>query len=389
MHLTHRIASAAAVAVALLTPMTTLAQGLPTLSARCAVDSLDPATAEARLVWAWNCATALNVKNPADPVLSYDYTNDTGTAAYVPLGAELFDYYESQDEFAANGYFGVPGYTGGVGINNALTMAGYQAGRISETVINGFQRWIKVDKTTKLPVPLGRPTYPTFGSQYNIVTATQLFPPPPIPGSNPPVYPNDCSLYTNQTGTTKYVGTWYMNGYCTSSCYTPEQEIRFATGNEKILDAMNALSNNVTTLAPGSTLQKIQLKTDSVASYTRDLHESTQVIFHIRTASGGELRVTDKHPVILAQGRVVEARSLKAGDQLIKANGAHDRIVSVTKTTHLGKVYNIKPRSTNRVSNILIAQGYLVGSSRYQNEDVDYINRIILGRSMPAHVIPR
>ena len=88
-------------------------------------------------------------------------------------------------------------------------------------------------------------------------------------------------------------------------------------------------------------------------------------------------------------GKVVEAHALKVGDKLIKPDGSLDPIVSVTKTSHFGKVYNLKPRSTNRVANLLIAQGYLVGSSRYQNEDVDYMNRIILGRAIPARVIPQ
>jgi len=59
------------------------------------------------------------------------------------------------------------------------------------------------------------------------------------------------------------------------------------------------------------------------------------------------------------------------------------------ETDYFGKVYNIKPASTNRVANILIAQGFLVGSSRFQNEDADFINRIILGHGIPANVIPQ
>jgi hypothetical protein len=86
---------------------------------------------------------------------------------------------------------------------------------------------------------------------------------------------------------------------------------------------------------------------------------------------------------------IMEASTLKAGTKLIKADGARDAIVSVTQTSYFGKVYNLKPAATNRVANILIAQGFLVGSSRFQNEDVDYINRILLGRGIPKSVLPR
>ena len=85
---------------------------------------------------------------------------------------------------------------------------------------------------------------------------------------------------------------------------------------------------------------------------------------------------------------VVKLRT-EAGNRLIKPDGTRDEVVSVTQADYFGKVYNLKPASTNRVANILIAQGFLVGSSRFQNEDADFINRIILGRGIPANVIPR
>jgi hypothetical protein len=44
--------------------------------------------------------------------------------------------------------------------------------------------------------------------------------------------------------------------------------------------------------------------------------------------------------------------------------------------------------SPEPVANILIAQGYLVGSSRFQNDDVGYMNRILLLRAAPD-VMPR
>src|SRR6185436_19957410 len=168
---------------------------------------------------------------------------------------------------------------------------------------------------------------------------------------------SDCRLFTDMNGTQPYNGTFYVNVFCTSSCYTPEQTVSFVTGDEKILDAATAVRpTGLTTVAPGSTLEKIRFQTNDVASYTQELRDVTNVIFEIRTASGGELRVTDKHPDIQDNGRVVEAASLKVGDKLIKADGSRDRIVSINKTTHFGKVYNIKPRSTSRVANILVAQ---------------------------------
>ena len=254
----------------------------------------------------------------------------------------------------------------------------------------GFQKW-----TGPNNLLLPRPTYPTFGNNGDINTATQLFTPAMTCTATDVCTvnnPNDCRLFTDVNSTvpanTSVTG-FYVNGYCVSSCYLPDQQIAFDGGNEGILDAMNELRTGVTTLTPKSTLDSINTQTDEVASYTHDIHEAHQAIFTITTRSGGQLKVTDKHPILEGDGRIVEARSIKVGNRLIKPDGTRDEVVSVAKSDYFGKVYNLKPASTNRVANILIAQGFLVGSSRFQNDDVDFINRIILGHGIPHNVIPR
>jgi len=82
----------------------------------------------------------------------------------------------------------------------------------ASTAAGGFQKWTEID-TLALP----RPTYPTFGNNLDINVATQIFP-------NPNYSLVDCSLYAD-AGTVTKVNTsvtgFYVNGFCTSSCYTP------------------------------------------------------------------------------------------------------------------------------------------------------------------------
>jgi len=364
---------AATGAATLLQP--TVAHAVPILSIRCAIDAIDIPTAKLRLEWARACGAKLNVITPVNPILPAQayLTGTFSTNGAIPL----MEYIENDDFWGKNSFSG----DSGAGINQIFTQNQWRVGPyIAGTVAGGFQRWTEADSFA-----LTRPNYPTFGNNLDINVAAQLFP-------NPNYSLLDCRLFTNQTATTvanTSVTGFFVNGYCTASCYTPDQNISFSDGDATILDALTALRDDVKTLTSTSTLENISLKTDHVATYTRELHDSTHVIFDIRTAAGGQLKVTDKHPVLVDSGRIMEARSLKAGQSLIKADGTRDQIVSVDKTTHFGKVYNLKPEATNRVNNILIAQGFLVGSSRYQNEDVDFMNRIILGRAVPAHVIPR
>ncbi len=352
----------------------TPALATPVLQIRCSTDSLDPATARLRLEWARACGDKVNVVSPVLPVPPAQVVATGAVSANG--GIPLVEYIETNDFFGKNSFSGDV-----ASVNQNFIQNQWRVGPITATkVAGGFQEWTEPDA-----LALTRPTYPTFGNNADINVAAQIFP-------NPNYSLVDCSLYSD-AGAVSRVDTsvtgFFVNGFCTSSCYTPDQQITFSDGPEAIIDATNALRTGVRTLTPNSTLQNLKFHTDDVESFTREIHDSTHVIFDIRTASGGELKVTDKHPVLVGTGRIVEARSLKAGDKLIKADGTRDPITSVTQTTHFGKVYNLKPTSTNKVANILIAQGFLVGSSRFQNEDVDFMNRIIVGRSIPRHVIPQ
>ncbi len=356
---------------ALLQPIA--AHATPILQIRCQSDSIDIPTAKLRLEWARACGVKMNVQSPTNPPApASTYLTGTNDVNGIPL----HEYIETND------FWGRNSFSGDVeAVNQVFTQNQWHVGQYTaSTAAGGFQKWTESDT-----LALNRPTYPTFGNNADINVATQIFP-------NPNYSLVDCSLYTTAAATTKVdtsVTGFFVNGYCTASCYLPEEQIMFADGPEAIIDATNQLRTGLRTLTPGSTLNKFSFRTDDVESFTRDIHDADHVIFDIRTASGGELKVTDKHPVVIGTGRIVEAQTLKAGQQLIKADGTRDPITSVTKTHFMGKVYNVKPVSTNKVANIIIAQGFLVGSSRFQNEDVDFINRIILGRSIPRHVIPQ
>jgi hypothetical protein len=361
------------------------AGGTPILEQRCASDSLSPAQARVRLEWARQCGVRTHFTSPTMPLgTALSYLTGANSSNNIPL----VEYLETSAADGRNTFSGIDADVNQTYVQNQWHPLLWSASNDPF----GFQKW---SGTTALALP--RPTYPTFGNSGDINAATQLFTPPITCDAATGTVcamanPNDCSLYTDAGGTqpaNTSVSGFYVNGYCVSSCYLPDEQIAFDGGNEGILDAMNELRTGVTTLTPTSTLDHIQTHTDDVASYTHDIHEATQVIFTITTKSGGQLKVTDKHPILEGDGRIVQASSIKVGNRLIKPDGTRDEVVSVTKGDYFGKVYNLKPASTNRVANILIAQGFLVGSSRFQNDDVDFINRIILGHGIPQDLIPR
>jgi hypothetical protein len=355
----------AALAGGLLLPLTALAQ--PVLQERCASDSLDITQGRERVEWARTCGLLRNVRNPNGHYL----TNPEEAEAGLPA---LYDYIEPVSSDGRNAY---AGSVHGFNINESYIQSLYGSGAIYQSKdANGYYKWTKLSTRLK-----PQPQYPTFGATGNLYDPAnkQLY--------RNPRDPTDCTLYSD-VGATIPATNFFINGYCVASCYTPEQEVLFSDGYAPILDAVNARKEDLVTLAPDATLDAPTLKVNRTYSYVAELRDFNHRIYDIRTASGGLLRVTGDHGVLRSDGRMVQAHTLKAGQELLKADGTPDSIASISTSQHFGKVYNLRPVSDDLISNVVVAQGYLVGSSQFQNDFVRYINRSILHKHIPHEVIP-
>jgi hypothetical protein len=171
-------------------------------------------------------------------------------------------------------------------------------------------------------------------------------------------------------------------GLCVAGCYVEGTALQFADGPMGIKAAALSDKANLVTLAPDATLDNITLIDNQVDRYTTDVVEAKQTIYTLRMQSGGQLRVITEHPLLGPDGVIRQAQALKVGDSLVRADGKPDPIVSVQVDSVFGKVYNVRPVTTDYTSNIIIAEGYLNGSLRYQNEFLDTINSLILRRSL-------
>lgn len=171
-------------------------------------------------------------------------------------------------------------------------------------------------------------------------------------------------------------------GLCVAGCYVAGTQLRFAEGPVDIKLARERGQLDLVTLAPTATLDNLQTVTNKVQSYTTDLEASWQTIYTLVMRSGGTLRVTDEHPLLTSDGVIRQARSLKVGNQLVRDDGKPDPIARIEVHKMFGRVYNVKPVTTDYTSNLLIAGGYINGSVRYQNEFLDTVNSLILRRAL-------
>jgi hypothetical protein len=241
--------------------------------------------------------------------------------------------------------------------------------------ITAQQAWSyrnEFDVAAGMPKPKTLYTYPLFGWLYPDIYRTVVW-----------VAPTDrnaqCPLPYNGT----YGGYARVVSECLVGCYTPEQKLRFSTGEVTIQDAEENDRTDIVTLSAVASMERLSFQTGQVASYTVDIVDAEQTILNIRTRSGGHLRVTTNHPIVDSSGVMKQADEFLEGDELIREDGSLDPIVSIEKELFYGKTYNLKPDTYDALTNIVVAQGFLNGSGRYQDKTVTEGNRALLRRNIP------
>ncbi|QRN93889.1 hypothetical protein JRI60_32645 [Archangium violaceum] len=177
------------------------------------------------------------------------------------------------------------------------------------------------------------------------------------------------------------------DGVCEPGCYTPDQQVLFEAGEQSISAAQSIGRADLITLSPDATLDNLTYIANPVATYTLDKDPAKQEILDFHMESGGSLSVTEHHPLVTSEGAVSKAMDFIPGEYLVKQDGTLDKILAIERREWFGKVYNLRPVSRDLTSNILVAQGYLNGSIRYQSEYVEELNRIILRNNVPADLV--
>jgi len=179
----------------------------------------------------------------------------------------------------------------------------------------------------------------------------------------------------------------YIAAICVVDCATPEQNVLAASGDFKKLEYIhfeNAWHEQFKYVATLGTNAKMDSKTvikTTVDQWTSGSEEDHAVIV-FGMASGRELRLTQGHAVIGADGVMKEAREFKVGDSLVQLGGTRDAIVSLRTENFRGKVYNVYVKSSDAKHNVMLINGYLTGTAFYAGEGIEYLNRQILRGAM-------
>lgn len=221
----------------------------------------------------------------------------------------------------------------------------------------------------------GRQLYPSFGrSYYDSSTKKYTFELIEAPTDENA----SCEVIPKSEG-------WKILWMCAQGCYTPDQYLLVEKGYKQI-NKLNKTNDHIYTLNKHSTLQKLEYRLQNIESIIKDATDSKQEILNFTLSTGANLKVTLNHPLVDKSGIVKEARMFKVNEHFVDEKGMPVEIYEIKKENYFGKVYNVDLASDVHEENLILAQGVLNGSIKYQNEWAKQMNRIILRSIIPQNL---
>ncbi|NBD14302.1 MULTISPECIES: Hint domain-containing protein [Corallococcus] len=165
-------------------------------------------------------------------------------------------------------------------------------------------------------------------------------------------------------------------GTCVTGCYTAKQRVSFGGEYWPIADAYASGVRTVTALTKDALLDAPATGEQPIRAFVAG--DTVEDVFAIETADGRRVEVTAEHPMVLASGEMVKAKSLKDGDLLLGTQGERVEIRQISVFRYEGKTWNVQPTSHEKIENVLDVEGLLTGSVRFQNEWADDHYRLSL-----------
>lgn len=164
-------------------------------------------------------------------------------------------------------------------------------------------------------------------------------------------------------------------GACVPGCYTPEQQILTDEGLVGIEQAYERDIKSVIALTEDSSLGQLEFAPQTIDSFVAG--ETEELIYVLEGSDGQRLEVTAEHPMVLSSGEIVEAWTLEPGDHLLGEHGETIVLRNIDTFMFEGTVWNLRPQTEVKQENVLVAEGFLTGSHRFQYEWADEVNKLL------------
>jgi hypothetical protein len=163
-----------------------------------------------------------------------------------------------------------------------------------------------------------------------------------------------------------------LSGWCACGCFSLSTQIAVAdkvTGLQGQMSAFNVMKSrknlNLITLAETYQFGELFSYQQTPIALTATGAEK-KMLLKIETELGHAIEVTQNHPLVRGDFKMIPATLLKVGDELVDEKGAHLKILKISKVKSRGPVINFVTTAATDLGHILFAEGLASGDMKWQ-----------------------
>jgi|GEM_PF-5072207 len=161
---------------------------------------------------------------------------------------------------------------------------------------------------------------------------------------------------------------YHLEGVCRPGCFAETTQI--LTSSQGGLAGTPAgritSESRLMALADKASLDRVDLIPHKIDVPTHGAEKPDLFVFSL--SNGNKLRVTNAHPMVLADGSVIRADRVKPHTYFVGNNGGPVAVLAITREPAVGEVYGFETNSETRMGHIIVAEGVLVGDLKIQDE---------------------
>jgi hypothetical protein len=170
-----------------------------------------------------------------------------------------------------------------------------------------------------------------------------------------------------------------LKGVCPCGCF--EASTKILTLDNEGREAYKKVKNvqrgdSIASLEDQSTL-------DNLVWFGRDIHYATkgpetEALYVFQVSNGSRVALTQNHAVLLASGKVVTAKDVSVGDQLVSYKGGPAFVQKISRRYTKDNVYNFAIKGQSKLNHFVVAEDLVVGDILWQNTLGSEINSIAI-----------
>jgi hypothetical protein len=158
--------------------------------------------------------------------------------------------------------------------------------------------------------------------------------------------------------------------FCPVGCFAADTQILTSVprdGKAGYTSASEITSRDtLMSMADEASLSEVTLAASAIRRLVHGPEKPLLYAFGL--SNGSTLRVTQHHPMVLDNGKLIEANQVERRMSFVGVDGAPVAITSITREPAIADVFNFQTAGDTQLSHIIVAEGVLVGDLKLQNE---------------------